>query len=345
MRYRARRRGSTKSKLARGAGDSIKSRTPAEMLGRRPRPGVERSGTPGTVNWNSRARGAGGSPGTRQALSPAPRAGYLWTTNLGFRCAPPQGGVPGRASRLGCETLCCHPLRGLGVCVLEVSEDHQSQFFGRHRPNEASRLRVSLVLILLTGLVVSQASNRGNEEAKGIVVVSAPAAGEIRRVLASEGMEVVEGQPIAEVAVYSPAQSTPPKGPDQKQASAGLSFQAAQAEIEAARSEVVRHEVEVQRLTPLVASGQASPGELDGERALYERSQQRLQKAKTAAQQAQAGLVSARQQSRNSPTSIPTPAEQIIVIPASAKGTVSAINTRIGERVIAGQPLATIRAH
>jgi hypothetical protein len=29
-----------------------------------------------------------------------------------MECAPPEGGVPGRASRLGCETLYCHPLRG-----------------------------------------------------------------------------------------------------------------------------------------------------------------------------------------------------------------------------------------
>lgn len=36
-------------------------------------------------------------------------------TFLGFRFAPPQGGVPSRASRLGCETLCLDPLRGLGT--------------------------------------------------------------------------------------------------------------------------------------------------------------------------------------------------------------------------------------
>ena len=35
---------------------------------------------------------------------------------------------------------------------------------------------------------------------QGVVVVNAPEAGEIRRVLASEGMEIVEGQPIAEIA-------------------------------------------------------------------------------------------------------------------------------------------------
>jgi hypothetical protein len=34
--------------------------------------------------------------------------------NLGLRRAPPQGGVPSRAARLGCETLCCHPRSGLG---------------------------------------------------------------------------------------------------------------------------------------------------------------------------------------------------------------------------------------
>jgi len=38
-------------------------------------------------------------------LSPTPRALPWYSTILGFRCAPPQGGVPGRASRLGCETL------------------------------------------------------------------------------------------------------------------------------------------------------------------------------------------------------------------------------------------------
>src|SRR5882724_8066607 len=39
---------SAKIMTARGAADSIKSRTPAELLGWGPRPGVERSGTPGT---------------------------------------------------------------------------------------------------------------------------------------------------------------------------------------------------------------------------------------------------------------------------------------------------------
>jgi membrane fusion protein len=198
-------------------------------------------------------------------------------------------------------------------------------------------------LVLFVGVVALQACTGGAEPTQGIVIVSAPEAGVIRRVLVREGMEVVEGQAIAELAIAAPAQSEPTPAPDQKQSSAAINLQSTQAEIEAARSEVVRHEVEVQRLTPLVAAGQASQGELDGERALYERAQQRLQKAKTAAQQAQSGLVSARQQSHNSPIAPASPAEQIVVIRASSAGTVSPVNARIGERVILGQPLATIR--
>jgi multidrug resistance efflux pump len=125
-------------------------------------------------------------------------------------------------------------------------------------------------------------------------------------------------------------------------ASAGRSIAAAQSEIDAARAEVVRAEVEVQRLTPLVASGQASQGELDGARSNYERAQQRLQKAQTAEQGAQAGLVAARQPSR---AATPTPSEQIIYARASSAGTVSAVSARVGARVAAGQPLATLRSN
>ena len=47
------------SLATRGAGDGIKSRTPAEMLGWGPRPGVERSETPGPrSNKTNKAREA-----------------------------------------------------------------------------------------------------------------------------------------------------------------------------------------------------------------------------------------------------------------------------------------------
>ena len=213
------------------------------------------------------------------------------------------------------------------------------------KPGSHQKLKSHLAVIFLSALVACQACSRGGDGTRGVIVVNAPAAGEIRRVFAREGMEVVEGQPIAEIAIQPAAQSAPSTGADERQARAGLTIQAAQAEVEAARTEVMRHEVEVQRLTPLVSSGQASQGDLDGERALYERAEQRLQRAKSAAQQAQSGLVVARQQSFNSSIATPSPAEQVVAVRASGAGTVSALNTRIGERVVAGQPLATIRAH
>ena len=116
--------------------------------------------------------------------------------------------------------------------------------------------------------------------------------------------------------------------------------------IEAARAEAVRHDAEVQRLTPLVESGQASPAQLEGERALFERAEQRLQKAQDAKRNAESGLLAARQPGQEQ-TSAPVsaPREKIVAATATSAGTVSVINTRIGERVKVGQPLATLRSN
>jgi biotin carboxyl carrier protein len=84
---------------------------------------------------------------------------------------------------------------------------------------------------------------------------------------------------------------------------------------------------------------------VDGERALYEQASQRLEKAKAAVQEAQSGLIAARQPTPNSSNALPVPVEQIVAARASSGGTVSVLNIRVGERVVAGQPLATIRAH
>jgi multidrug efflux pump subunit AcrA (membrane-fusion protein) len=200
---------------------------------------------------------------------------------------------------------------------------------------------------VLGALLVPSACQSGavkDEASQGIVIVNAPAAGEVRRVLVREGVEVGEGDPVVEIVVRTAAPAaTQPPGEDPV-ARAGRNIGAAQGEVEAARAEVVRTEVEVGRLTPLVASGQATQGELDGARAEYERAQQRFQRAQSGAQSAQSGLVVARQQSRNS--SFPTfaPSEQVIVARATSAGTVSAVSARVGQTVQAGQPLATLRA-
>jgi multidrug resistance efflux pump len=184
----------------------------------------------------------------------------------------------------------------------------------------------------------------------GIVVVNAPAAGEVRRVLVREGMVVGAGTPVVEIAVRTEAQTSAPLKPEEDPvARAGRNIGAAQAGIEAARAEAVRAEVEVQRLTPLVATGDAPQAQLDGARADYERAQRRLQEAQSASQDAQSGLVAARQQQppRNSVASQPvaaSPQERIVVAEATSAGTVSVVSARVGDRVTQGQPLATLRA-
>ena len=214
-------------------------------------------------------------------------------------------------------------------------------------PNSAAFVKLLLApaLVLTLAGAACRSKSANEEDSSGIVVVSAPAAGEVRRVLVSEGVKVAQGAGIVEIAMPSPAVAPAPQG-ESPQARAARNYQSANAEIDAARAEVVKHEAEVQRLTPLVASGQASQGELDGERALYERAQQRLQRAQTAARDAQTGLVVAQQPgaSQQSKPTQAAPREQLVTAKASSGGVVTVISVRPGERVTQGQPIATLRA-
>lgn len=216
------------------------------------------------------------------------------------------------------------------------------------RAHAPARRRVGAAFIFaLAALLASpacQSTSVKDEATFGVVVVNAPAEGEVRRVIVREGVQVKEGDPVVEIVVRTAAPApTQPQGEDPL-VRAGRNIGAAQGEVEAARAEVVRTEIEVSRLTPLVASGQATQGQLDGARADYERAQQRFQRAQSAAQGAQSGLVVARQQSLNSSGPPPAPREQIVTAHATSAGTVTAVSARVGQRVAAGQPLATLRA-
>jgi multidrug resistance efflux pump len=186
----------------------------------------------------------------------------------------------------------------------------------------------------------------GQDKARrGLVIVNAPVAGEVRRVLVSEGMVVNAGTPVVEIAVRTEAQNAPRAKTEDHVERAGKNIGAAQAGIEAARAGAVRAEVEVQRLTALVASGDAPQAQLDAARAEYERAQRRLQEAQGAAADAQSGLVAARRQPQStSAAPVVAPAERIIAAEATSAGTVSVVSARVGDRVTAGQPLATLRA-
>jgi multidrug resistance efflux pump len=206
------------------------------------------------------------------------------------------------------------------------------------------RRRFTISLIIGTALLcASGCRSRATNDGAGVIVVNAPATGEVRRVLVSEGARVPEGAAIVEIAVRDESAAAQTQPTDDPQARAARGVTTAQSEIEAARAEVVRTQVEVQRLTPLVAAGQASQGELDGANALYNRAQQRLQRAQESAQGAQSGLIAARQQGTTSATQA-APAERIVAARATSAGTVSVVNARAGERVTMGQPLATLRA-
>jgi multidrug efflux pump subunit AcrA (membrane-fusion protein) len=218
-------------------------------------------------------------------------------------------------------------------------------------PNSSSlsvKRRALLCAFALAALVASAACQSGggaaNSDSRGIIVVNAPVTGTVRRVLVREGVAVNEGAAIVEIAVQTEQPTATPSPGESAEARAARNFKAADAEIDAARAEAVRHEAEVERLTPLVASGQASQAQLDGERALYEHAQQRLQKAQDAKKGAESGLLVARQSSQNQ-GSAPAPREQTVAARATSAGTVSVINARVGDRVTAGQPLATLRAN
>lgn len=208
------------------------------------------------------------------------------------------------------------------------------------KPNRTV-VSVSLLPFLLA--TACQSTNQNANNNANIVVVNAPAAGQVKRILVADGVHVDRGTPLVEIAVQSePVKVAGPAGAG-AETRAAQSYQAADAEIEAARAEVVRHEAEVGRLTPLVNSGEASPGQLDGERALYEQAQRRLTQAQQAKRNAEGALLAARQPNQSRETSAPTPREQIVSAVAAAPGNIAVVNVRVGELVKLGQPLATIR--
>ena len=214
------------------------------------------------------------------------------------------------------------------------------------------KLRPTLLTLVLPALVILSAAcqsateSGGGGDASGIIIVNAPATGEVRRVLVREGMAISEGQAVVEIAVRVEGQSAPPQPAqtEDPQARAARNIQTSQSEVEAARADVVRKEGEMQRLSSLVATGDAPQAQLDGARAEFEQAQRRLQQAQSKAESAQTGFATARQQSQNTSTPAQTFSEQIVTARASSSGTLSVINAKVGDRVTAGQPLATVRA-
>ena len=204
------------------------------------------------------------------------------------------------------------------------------------------RITLAITILILTSCIACRSVKDG---AGSLIVINAPATGEVRRILAPEGVHVNQGAPIIEIAVRNESVAIVPNTAESAEARAVSNYKAADAEIEAARTEVVRHEAEVGRLTPMVASGEASQGQLDGERALYEGAQRRLQQAKDAKRNAEGGLIAARQPGLNRPGAAqPESRQQIVSAVATSAGKIAVISARVGDKVKMGQPLATMHA-
>jgi multidrug resistance efflux pump len=197
----------------------------------------------------------------------------------------------------------------------------------------------------LIALSACQSSSDQAAATGGVIVVNAPAAGQVRRVLVSEGAEVNAGTPVVEIVVLEKTAGAAPTPGETAETRAVRNTRASQADIEAARAEVVKQEAEVMRLTPLVASGEIPQAHLDGARTLFEQAQQRLQKAQDAEKQAQGELIAARQPGAQADAAQSSaPRERVVVAEASSGGTVAVISVKAGDRVTSGQVLATLRS-
>ncbi|HYP30080.1 MAG TPA: hypothetical protein VE262_25470 [Blastocatellia bacterium] len=205
--------------------------------------------------------------------------------------------------------------------------------------NGAGRAPIFFILSLLA--LLSAASCRSDDRSaapSNLVVVNAPATGEVRRVLVSEGSPVSEGAILVEIAVASKAQAGPPEGGDD-QARARAALDAARRGISEAEAEVNRAAVEAQRIEPLVQSGAAPQSQLDAARAQYQQAQERLDRLRQTARSAQNNVVISEGR-RVTPG--PATAEEIVEVRVPISGTVRVLRARAGQQIITGQPIATL---
>jgi multidrug efflux pump subunit AcrA (membrane-fusion protein) len=224
-----------------------------------------------------------------------------------------------------------------------VPRQNEMTFTAKNRKPPGIAALLGVLLVVSAGTSCRRSGSASNGPGAGIIVLNAPASGQVKRILVPEGVRVNAGAPVIEIAVRNEASAGEQKPGETRENQAVRNYKAADAEIEAARADAVRHGAEVDRLTPLVASGEVSSAQLDGERALYEKAQRRLQQAQEAKKSAETGLMTARQPDQNQSPGTTTPREALVSAVATSAGTVAVIAVRVGDQVKAGQPLATLR--
>ena len=72
------------------------------------------------------------------------------------------------------------------------------------------RVLACIILLLLTGISCRSVKDN-NSDTSGIIVVNAPATGEVKRILTAEGVHVNQGTPIVEIAIQNSIVAMTPK--------------------------------------------------------------------------------------------------------------------------------------
>ncbi len=198
--------------------------------------------------------------------------------------------------------------------------------------NITKRLYVVTLLIILATLIAcgSRTTNR-NTTRDNLIVVNAPAAGTVRRVIAREGLPVREGATLLEIAIETPIAVTNQNDSMTEAAERARQIAQAQTRVSAATRSKERTAVEVARVEALVAAGLAPQSQLDAARAEYQRAQE----------QAQAPPIAVLTPTTR-PTIAPDTEARIVVVRVPASGTMRVISVKTGDRVSANQPLATL---
>ncbi|HEY8561849.1 MAG TPA: hypothetical protein VIL74_15860 [Pyrinomonadaceae bacterium] len=197
--------------------------------------------------------------------------------------------------------------------------------------------RVILFSVITIGVIFFAAGCGANKDAgganapTGLIVVNAPVAGEVRRVLVSENIAVAEGAPIVEIAVRPAATNQAnrdgarPNAPNRRSA------------VDEAQREVERTSVEISRVEQLVASKAAPQSQLDAARADFQKAQERLEQL-----QKRAATDSLPAQPVGDRASAEPTDEKIVQVRVPSAGGVRVISVKRGQTVTAGQPLATV---
>ncbi|MCP9492818.1 MAG: hypothetical protein MSG64_00015 [Pyrinomonadaceae bacterium MAG19_C2-C3] len=195
----------------------------------------------------------------------------------------------------------------------------------------------SLVFIGLTTFVAcGSRTTNNNATRENLIVVNAPTAGVVRRVIAREGLPAREGAMLLEISVETPADASNSAASNLNNAMSEAAERARQiansrTRVDAATHNKERTAIEVARVESLVAAGQAPQSQLDAARAEFQRAQEQ-------AQVPTVGVVV--------PTSRPSVAPEveskIVVVRVPANGTMRVISVKTGDRVRVNQPLATL---